>query len=261
MQYTVEIQVWDHRRDPQTYSYECRVKFSVIDTALIGTPRQCESYHYIKISMTDILMDAWDLPGAMAFKAATINMVKVALQYLEEHLRAELQLGIPPDEVLEPLNLTIKNSPETCPFKIDNIDYPEKKSFIVDVPQKDGFITHPNIQILMNRMDDALEREDYSGVLHSSASIFETMAKDIVGISTVQDQSLKGFFERYRKESLLPDGILEYILAVYDSRNVTPLAGHGSTSFPNTTEEEALTLCEMTKALVKIEYRLRKNKT
>src|SRR5205807_7428142 len=96
----------------------------------------------------------------------------------------------------------------------------------------DAVLVHPNIRLLLDRMNDALRREDHPGVLHASASIFETLAKDIVGISTIQNQPLKGFFERYRKNSALPDKILDYILAIYESRNITPLAGHGSTQTP-----------------------------
>jgi hypothetical protein len=120
---------------------------------------------------------------------------------------------------------------------------------------------HANIEILLDRMDDALKRTDYSGVLHSSASIFETLAKEVVGVPSVQNQTLKSFFQKYRKNSLLPDAVLDFILATYDSRNVTPLAGHGSTATPSITSDAAITLAEMTKAFVKIEYRLRATKS
>jgi SpoVK/Ycf46/Vps4 family AAA+-type ATPase len=120
---------------------------------------------------------------------------------------------------------------------------------------------HPNIRILVDRMNDALKREDYSGVLHSSASIFETLAKDIVGISNVQNQTLKSFFDRYRKDSALPEKVLDYILAIYESRNITPLAGHGSTQIPGISREVAIALSEMTVAFVRIEYILRDIRT
>jgi hypothetical protein len=106
-------------------------------------------------------------------------------------------------------------------------------------------------------MDNALSQGDYAAVLHASASIFETMAKDIVGIPTVQNQTLKSFFQRYRKDSTLPKEIVDYVLAIYESRNVTPLAGHGSTQAPNISREAAISLSEMTKAFVRIEYKLR----
>jgi len=130
----------------------------------------------------------------------------------------------------------------------------------------DGAITpfdeteqHPNIKTLIKRMDRALEDSDYSGVLHSSASIFETLAKDIVAIPGVQNQTLKSFFGRYRNDSVLSEELLDYILSIYDSRNTTPLAGHGSTIVPQITKEQAIVISEMTKAFVNIEYKSRTN--
>ncbi len=130
--------------------------------------------------------------------------------------------------------------------------------FPLDKVESEETSEHPNIHVVARRMDDALRQDDYAGVLHASAVIFETMAKDIVGISTVQSQTLKNFFERYRKDSLLPNEILDYILNVYDSRSTEPLAGHGSTQTPEITKEIAIVLSEMTKAFVKIEYTLHK---
>lgn len=115
---------------------------------------------------------------------------------------------------------------------------------------------HTNIRILVRRMEDALKREDFAGVLHTSASILETLAKDIIDIPTIQDQPLKSFFDRYRKDSKLPDEILNYILKIYDLRNTTPLAGHGSTKEPEISKDQAIILSEMTKTFVKIEYTL-----
>ncbi len=116
---------------------------------------------------------------------------------------------------------------------------------------------HPNIRVLVKRMDDSLDRDDFSGVLHASASIFETMAKDIVASPSVQDQTLGSFFDRYRKDSSLPIEVLDYVKSVYDARSTTPLAGHGHTQPSSITIEEAVVLAEMTKAFVKIEYTLR----
>ncbi len=97
----------------------------------------------------------------------------------------------------------------------------------------------------------------FPSVLHASASIFETLAKDIVGTPTVQNEPLGGFFEKYRNDSLLPAAILDYIHESYKARNITPLAGHGSTETQKITKEESVVLAEMTKAFVKIEYKLR----
>ncbi len=115
---------------------------------------------------------------------------------------------------------------------------------------------HPNIRLLINRMDDALQRNDYSAVLHASASIFETLAKDIVGIPSVQNQTLASFFDRYRNDSSLPEEVLNYILNIYQRRSTEPLAGHGSLAEPNINREEAIILSEMTKAFIRIERQL-----
>ena len=122
---------------------------------------------------------------------------------------------------------------------------------------KENVGEHSNIRLLAHRMETSLVADDYPAVLHASASIFETLAKDIVGIPTVQDQTLKSFFDRYRLDSSLPDEILGYILNIYEFRNVTPLAGHGSTETPTITKAQAVILVELTKAFVRSEYKLR----
>ncbi|MBD1915611.1 MULTISPECIES: hypothetical protein [Cyanophyceae] len=113
---------------------------------------------------------------------------------------------------------------------------------------------HPNIRVLVKRMDTGLESKDYSAVLHASASIFETLAKHIVGTSSIQNQSLGSFFARYQRDSQLPPELQAKVIAVYNARNTTPLAGHGSTETPTLTVHEAVTLTELTKAFVRIEY-------
>ena len=131
--------------------------------------------------------------------------------------------------------------------EIHDLDYVEREI------HEDG---HPNIRLLVTRMDQALENGDFPAVFHSSASIFETLAKDIVRIPNVQNQTLGAFFDRYRQDSRLPDEILDYILDIYHARNTLPLAGHGSTQPPNISEEAAIILCELTKAFINIEYSL-----
>lgn len=129
---------------------------------------------------------------------------------------------------------------------------------IEEIEESNKEATHPNIRTLVARMDGAFEQEDYSNVLHASASIFETMAKDIIGIPSIQDQTLGGFFGLYRTDSELPEEILNYILETYNKRNSTPLAGHGSLSVPDIAKKDALILVEMTKAFVRIEYRMQR---
>jgi hypothetical protein len=113
-----------------------------------------------------------------------------------------------------------------------------------------------NIRILVRRMDVLLENQDYAGVLHASASVFETLAKDVIAIPSIQNETLASFFDRYKKESLLPEPVLNYILSIYRRRNVEPLAGHGSLSPPIIAKEEATLLSHLTKAFVQTERQL-----
>ncbi|MBD2066254.1 hypothetical protein H6F93_01705 [Leptolyngbya sp. FACHB-671] len=118
-------------------------------------------------------------------------------------------------------------------------------------------LIHENIKTLLNRMSAAIDNSDPAGVLHASACVFETLAKDIVGLPSVQNQTLGGFFERYRRDSKLPNELLEYINDIYQQRNRTPLAGHGSLNNPNINIAQAIVLAEITSALVRAEYKLR----
>ena len=70
----------------------------------------------------------------------------------------------------------------------------------------------PNVRTLVARLDRELAAGDHSAVLHCSAVIFETVAKYVVGIPTTANQTLGGFFDRYRADSSLPEPILDYIL-------------------------------------------------
>jgi hypothetical protein len=155
------------------------------------------------------------------------------------------------NEVLENENVSFSFSQS----RFDDHDVEVEVLSIEDI-DKQADKEHPNIRVLLKRMDTALASNDPSGVLHASASVFETLAKDVINIEGVQDQTLASFFDRYRKDSKLPNEILDYILDTYRQRNKEPLAGHGSTKSPTITGEKAIVLAEMTKAFVRIERQL-----
>ena len=116
---------------------------------------------------------------------------------------------------------------------------------------------HDNIRVLISRAEDARKNNDASGIVHACASIFETLAKDVIGDPKIENQTLAGFFSKYRTESNLPAPVLDYILDQFKKRNSLPIAGHGSTLAPPAmTEMEMVTLIEMTKAFVSVEGRL-----
>lgn len=115
---------------------------------------------------------------------------------------------------------------------------------------------HLNVRKLIDRMDRALQDRDWSLVLHTAASTFETMAKLVVASSNVQKQSLGSWFSLYRKHSKLATPLLDTIEEIFKRRNIEPLAGHGSPSDPSITEGEAIQVRELTVALVRMERTL-----
>lgn len=202
---------------------------------------------------SDGIFRAWDLCGKELFTCQARCSAEADILFPNGYDAKDINSGL--DFTLSELNLNTIPTLELSEIAQNWIQLEDQPT------APDTLLIHPNIQKLIERMDDALKRDDYSGVLHTSASIFETLAKDIVGIPSIEDQTLKKFFERYRKDSSLPDEILNYILTTYESRNTMPLAGHGSTKTPSISREEAVTLSEMSRAFVRIEYKLREKKS
>jgi hypothetical protein len=155
MQKTVTLLKWEPKRDFYTDNLVCWVKFSVIDSTLIGTPRERESVHCIKVVMTDMLLDTWRIPGAIDF-GITNDMVKVALQSLEDYLAERLKSGPLAAGELSPLLMTTENSPKRCPYKIANIHYPNKAFFAVEIENQPA----PPDTLSMHPKNIALERRN-----------------------------------------------------------------------------------------------------
>lgn len=159
---------------------------------------------------------------------------------------------------LEFVNEALQQENASFQFINKGTSYGIKVFAMGDIEKENFDGEHQNIRLLVNRMDNALSIKDYSNVLHASATIFETMAKVVIDSESIQNESLGGFFTKYRNESKLPSVILDYILEIYKKRNTSPLAGHGSQEIPDVSNEEAVVLCQMTKAFVKIESELQR---
>ena len=125
-----------------------------------------------------------------------------------------------------------------------------------EIEEESDDAEHPNIRLLVERMETVFGKKDYAGVLHASATVFETLAKLVFDNPAVEDQTLAAMFDGYRKRSGLPEPLLDYILTTYRRRNSEPLAGHGATKAPSVTAQDAATLVEMTKMCVRLERRL-----
>lgn len=180
-------------------------------------------------------------------RSNTIQLIEILGDLIQENI---LELG--------PVNKILQEDHSSVQFKLDGYNEEVAVSIldIDDMEETDDFEDHPNIRKLVARMDNALQNKDFSAVLHASASVFETMAKYVMNIDSVANQSLGGFFDGYRNKSQLPEPILDYILEIYKRRNTEPLAGHGSLQEPNISEEEAVILSEVTKTFIKIERKL-----
>lgn len=132
---TVKFLKWFPRRDSNTDNFVCQVKFSLIDSELLNTPRERESFHTITITITDILLSRWHIPGGLDF-GITDEMIKIALQFLEDHITQKLKQSTSLENEPESVTLNTKNAPEECPYKLSNIHYPNKTSFEVEIEDK-----------------------------------------------------------------------------------------------------------------------------
>lgn len=119
-------------------------------------------------------------------------------------------------------------------------------------------LAHSNVVVLIGRMEQCLENNDPAGVLHAAANILETTAKDIVKSDSIDNQTLGGFIDKYKKESSLPNEIKDVVGKIYSLRNTMPLSGHGSTKSPSLNMQDAIVIAATTKFIVEIEYRTKK---
>lgn len=180
----------------------------------------------------------------------TIELVEILADYLQQGLLQTRAVN----SILKKCNCGFKFSVEE--LRNDKTKIIVEVLSVDEIAEPDLSQEHTNIRFLVERMDRALAGKDSSGVLHVAASIFETLAKDVLKNPNVDNQPLGGFFESYRKRSLLPDTILDYMLQIYKDRNTTPLAGHGSTVIPEISEQQAVVLAELTKAIIRSERNL-----
>ena len=134
MQKTVTFTRWSPERIPYNDKLECWFEFSVVDSSLIGTPREVGSTYIVKVTITDALMNRWSLAGAEC-SGVTEEMVKVAFQSAEEYISEQLKKGSLEKE-LPPLFMSTENFPSSCPYNIANIRYPEKAAFTVAIDDR-----------------------------------------------------------------------------------------------------------------------------
>lgn len=182
---------------------------------------------------------------SIMFECNTIEFIEIIADYIQNYLID-----------LNSVNTILKE--EECIFSYKFTDE-EVSIDIKEIGEIDTDVAKdtPNISALVSRLDFAYSEKDYPNVLHTSASIFETIAKDVCNNPNLENKPLGSFFAAYKKKSLIPDAMLDYILNVYNKRNTEPTAGHGATTLPTITQKEASVLKNLTKAILLIEQEVK----
>jgi hypothetical protein len=152
---------------------------------------------------------------------------------------------------IDKINESLNDSDNT--FKIDKSQgqiiinvIPEKLS--VDIE------SHPNIHMLINRMDTCFSGKDYSGVLAASNNVLETLAKIVLDNKKFDGKTLGDIFGDYKEKSSLPIELKDLFIKIYIKRNAEPSAGHGSRKPSTITRFDANFIVQFTKAVVNLEY-------
>ncbi|MDK4272956.1 hypothetical protein QPX44_09060 [Corynebacterium pseudodiphtheriticum] len=128
----------------------------------------------------------------------------------------------------------------------------------VDLIENEGAVelspnSNPNLRQLVDRMDRSIENEDYPNTLSASASVIETISKELLLDKKVSDQSFGSYAEAYAKRTGLPEPVTGWLREIYNWRNREPLAGHGHTAPPTISKNEAVVIAEFTKAFIRVE--------
>lgn len=114
----------------------CSFDFSVVDSSLIGTPRERGTIHYLTITMTLGLLRKWELEPPRG--GVSNEMLKVAFQKALEYITAQLKSGSLTEGELVLLSLDTSNSEDSCPYQLSNVDCPPHKTkFQIPLEQRE----------------------------------------------------------------------------------------------------------------------------
>lgn len=134
----------------------------------------------------------------------------------------------------------------------------EGNQILVSIAPLEGAVeldrqANPNLRDLVGSMDKNLDEGNYPAALSASAMAIEVISKERLGTTSVAKQTFGSYVEGYKKHSLIPDSVIDWMLDIYKRRNREPLAAHGQIEAPQITGEEAAIIVEMTKAFVRFE--------
>jgi hypothetical protein len=109
--------------------YKTRVPFAVVDSALVGKPREdsCKEHHVLEMSVTDMKGRTWQMGLG--------DMAKVLFEYGKDHIRELVAANrLSKDQVITMPKITVNTHREDgCPFNPDKITVGDQAGFTVAV--------------------------------------------------------------------------------------------------------------------------------
>ncbi len=117
---------------------------------------------------------------------------------------------------------------------------------------------HPSVRQLYDRAVRDLNHDDFAGVIHSAATIVENLAKTVVQNPNVVNEPLGGWFSSYKASSSLPGYVLDEAISLYNRRNASPNAGHGTPAESDVTREDAVNALGLARMIIFCENEFQK---
>lgn len=163
---------------------ECLFRVSVVDSSLVGHPREKSStdFYEIRVAMTWELRVNWKLEHS----GAEMDVVKVLFEHCREHVAERLAQSLPLEHELL---LTMENSPDHCPYDIARIADPANPvSFAVGVESQGNAPPGQKIELFVEDIDTFgearnIKPQDVKALLPLALSEDEiqTMFEEIIG--------------------------------------------------------------------------------
>lgn len=160
------------------------------------------------------------------------------------------------EEVFSHYSISASLDREECGIRADRYWMVPAPDFEPDDDEQTE--VHATVRQLYDRAVRDLDHDDFAGVIHTAATIVENIAKTVVGNPNVINQPLGGWFSCYKNSSSLPDYILDEAIALYNRRNTTPNAGHGTPAESDVTREDAVNTIGLVRMIIFCENQFQK---
>jgi hypothetical protein len=205
------------------------------------------------------------LPQEMTWHEGEIRLALMRLGPLEffdfvAALVSEGHLAISEvEEVFSHYSISAKLERETRTFGEDQ--YWMVPAAAIEPDDHEQTEVHATVRQLYDRAVRDLDHDDFAGVIHTAATIVENIAKTVVGNPNVINQPLGGWFNSYKNSSSLPGYILDEAIALYNRRNTSPNAGHGTPAESDVTREDAVNTIGLVRMIIFCENQFQKDAT